>query len=144
MNTAIHYQEHLNIDIAEPAALAEELRLTEVIIPQSRNSGHIIFPLVASMTAQQSQEKQQHWVTWITDRKPSQQQLKQFGANTDVLRIIHTKKNDDNRWIIWDALNTGNSHTVIADVNSMNKSDIEQMEQAAANGNCSGILIRSL
>ena len=144
MNTAIHYQEHLNIDIAEPAAPAEELRLTEVIIPQSRNSGHIIFPLVASMTAQQSQEKQQHWVTWITDRKPSQQQLKQFGANTDVLRIIHTKKNDDNRWIIWDALNTGNSHTVIADVNNMNKSDIEQMEQAAANGNCSGILIRSL
>ncbi len=125
-------------------------RMTEVIIPQGQNSSHIIFPLVASLSNQASNDsniktkEQQRWITWITDRKPNSEQLASFGADTAALRVIHTKRNNDSRWIMWEALNTGNSHTVIADLENISASDIEQMESAAKNGNCMGILTRSI
>jgi len=145
MNTAINHSHYL----AEAARPEEDkiTRMTEVIIPRSSNSDNIIFPLVASMTKQSSlytpTNTQERWLTWITDRKPSSQQLKQFGANIKTMRIIHVEKSNDNRWIIWDALNTANSHTVIADIESINSNDIEKMELAAKEGNCTGVLVRT-
>jgi len=142
MNTAIRHQNDINIHVHQAHPTQHSLktassRMTEVIIPQTSNSDNIIFPLIASMTKQNAQRAQERWVTWITDRKPNYQQLRHFGASVDSLRIIHVEKNNDNRWIIWDALNTGNSHTVIADTMSMNDSDIEKFEIAAINGQCS-------
>ena len=122
-------------------------RMTEVIIPQGQNSNHILFPLVASLSKQKEKELQSNskrWVTWITDRKPSRQQLDSFGSNNTHIRIIHRSAADDNRWVIWEALNKGNSHTVIADIASVTKDDITQFEAAARQGNCVGILARSM
>jgi cell division inhibitor SulA len=123
-------------------------RMTEVIIPQGQNSNHILFPLVASLSKQQEntllQNNSKRWVTWITDRKPSKHQLDSFGSNNAHIRIIHRRAVEDNRWVIWEALNTGNSHTVIADIASVTKEDITQFEAAARQGNCVGILARSL
>ncbi len=144
MNTAIKTY------YSEENTLPTSRRMTEVIIPQGQNSSHIIFPLVASLSKQASNDsniatkENQRWITWITDRKPSSEQLSSFGADIESLRVIHTKKYNDSRWIIWEALNTGNSHTVIADLESITANDIEQMESAAANGNCMGILTRSI
>ncbi len=147
MNTAIDYQNHNTA--SEKQAINGLSKLTEVIIPQANGSQNIIFPLVASMSQQEKRlplqsSSKQRWLTWITDRKPSQQQLAFFGANIDTLRIIHINKHRDNRWIIWDALNNGNSHTVISDVTRLDKEDISHLENAAINGDCSGILVRSL
>jgi len=123
-------------------------RMTEVIIPQGQNSNHILMPLVASLSKQQEQSithnTSERWVTWITNRKPSKQQLDSFGSNNTNIRIIHTNLEQDNRWIIWEALNKGNSHTVIADIDSVSKNDIEQLEIAATEGDCVGILTRSI
>ena len=123
-------------------------RMTEVIIPQGQNSNHILFPLVASLSKQQEntllQNNSKRWVTWITDRKPSKHQLDSFGSNNAHIRIIHRRAVEDNRWVIWEALNTGNSHTVIADIASVTKDDITQFEAAARQGKCVGILARSL
>ncbi|MFT6386951.1 MAG: cell division inhibitor SulA [Cellvibrionaceae bacterium] len=139
MNTAINHSNYL----AGIASQDEMTRMTEVIIPRSSNSEKIIFPLVASMTKQYILNAQGRWLTWITDRKPNSQQLKQFGANIESIRIIHVEKSNDNRWIIWDALNTANSHTVIADIERINNNDIEQMELAAKKGDCTGVLVRA-
>lgn len=155
MNTAINYhgrsavQAYIEPEVRNEAQVQKShiSRVTEVIIPQTSNRDNIILPLVASMTKQKTasnQEKNQdRWVTWITDRKPSYQQLKAFGANANSLRIIHVEESKDNRWIIWDALNTGNSHTVIADTHILNSGDIAEMETAASNGRCTGTLVRS-
>lgn len=142
MNTAMKHTNKQALLIDQPKN--KLTRMTEVIIPQGSNSHHIIFPLVASMTKQQILQKQQTWVTWITDRQPSYEQLKHFGVNAEALRVIHIDKHKDNRWIIWEALNTGNSHSVIADICDINANDVKQMEVAAANGQCTGVLIRSL
>lgn len=146
MNTAISHSDYLSE--ATQQVEGKFSRMTEVIIPKSSHSDNIIFPLVASMTKQSSlhapTSNEERWLTWITDRKPNSQQLKQFGAKIESLRIIHIEKSNDNRWIIWDALNTGNSHTVIANVENINNNDIEQMEAAATRGDCTGVLVRNV
>jgi cell division inhibitor SulA len=130
MNTAIKH----DLAIQKPSYR----RMTEVIIPQGQHYQGIIFPLVASF----SQQDSARWVTWFTDCKPSREQLAQFGADITHLRIIHTTHFDDYRWILWDALNTGNSHTIIAEMPTINSHDIEQFELAAGNGHCIGIIVR--
>jgi cell division inhibitor SulA len=123
-------------------------RMTEVFIPNGQNSNHILFPLVASLSKHRETDSTQNnatrWVTWITDRKPNKQQLDAFGSNNINIRIIHTRAKDDIRWIIWEALCKGNSHTVIADITNITKDDIEQFEAAAQQGLCVGILARSI
>ncbi len=147
MNTLrenINTQRQLNND----SQYAIKCRMTEVIIPQGQNSNHILMPLVASLSKQQEQDSlhgsPERWVTWITNRKPSKQQLDFFGSDNTNIRIIHTDTQQDNRWIIWEALSKGNSHTVIADIESVSKNDIEQLEVAATQGDCVGILTRSI
>jgi cell division inhibitor SulA len=134
---------------SKPANEAEMKRVTEVIIPQGQNSNAIIFPLVASLSQQNSEEKNisekksERWVTWITDRKPNTQQINHLGASVDTLRIVHTNAKNDCRWILWEALRAGNSHTVIADIDRLSDSDIKEMEVAARTGNCTGIITHS-
>ena len=122
-------------------------RMTEVIIPQAQNSNHILLPLVASLSKQQQSPTPQacsRWVTWITDRRPNRQQLDSYGSDNSNIRVIHTRAQDDNRWVIWEALSTGNSRTVIADITNITTDDLTEFEAAARQGQCVGILARSI
>lgn len=141
MNTAINYYDSNNPAINKESAL--KTKMTELVIPQTSNSDQIILPLVSSMT-RSSMEVNARWLTWITYRKPSASVIKQFNPDCKHLRVIHINKHTDNKWIIWDALNCGNSHTVISDISSINEEEMVMMEEAALMGNCTGILIRSL
>ncbi|MGH1484944.1 MAG: hypothetical protein ACRBCI_01915 [Cellvibrionaceae bacterium] len=155
MNTALNHY---------PTTAAQNRRVTEVIIPQGQNSNAIVFPLVASLSKQPAEKvittnkesstkskesstknkESSRWVTWITDRKPNAQQIHNMGASVNTLRIIHTKAENDCRWILWEALRAGNSHTVIADMIGLSDNDIKEMEAAAETGNCNGIITQSL
>lgn len=148
MNTAYSHQNHNTYSAANVVNHSDNAisdssitrRVTEVIIPQEHNSNAIVLPLAASLT----QQSGQRWLTWITHRKPSKQSLLQLGAKIQRLRIIHTHPADDNRWIIWEALSAGNSHTVIADLDFLSREEQQVMEAAANKGNCSGIITRSV
>jgi cell division inhibitor SulA len=145
--STLRQNKDLKANSASDARRFIKRRMTEVIIPQAQNSNHILFPLVASLSKQEQNPSQltgSRWVTWITDRKPNRQQLDSYGSNNTNIRIIHTRVQDDNRWIIWEALSKGNSHTVIADITSISTDDITQFESAARQGQCVGILARSM
>lgn len=130
MNTQLQYA---------PLVKAIPHRITEVLIPEGQNSNAIVMPLVASLSG----KKNEGWLTWITHRKPSKQQLELLGVNVDKLRIVHIKKNTDSRWMFWEALNKGNSHTVIADSSMLNEEDIAALEEAADKGGSLGISIKA-
>lgn len=130
MNTQLKYS---------PLAKGIPHRITEVLIPEGQNSNAIVMPLVASLSCQ----KNEGWLTWITHRKPSKQQLELLGVNVDKLRIVHIKENTDSRWMLWEALNKGNSHTVIADSAMLDAEDIIALEEAAEKGGCLGISIKA-
>ena len=140
MNTTLnHYQTNT----------AQHRRITEIIIPQGQNSNTIVFSLVASLSKQPAEKaitkksETTRWVTWITGRKPNIQQMHNMGASANILRMVHTQKTNDYRWVLWEALRTGNSHTVIADMKCLSDSDLKDMEAAAAIGKCNGIILDS-
>ena len=115
----------------------QERGIAEVVIPQSIESSPIIVPIVASL----SQQLSDGWTTWITSRKPNKSSLVSSGANLNKLRIVYVEKDDDVRWIFWQALTQGNSHTVISEQDHWSKKDIEELEEAAEKGMCKGIAI---
>ncbi|MFT5420920.1 MAG: cell division inhibitor SulA [Candidatus Endobugula sp.] len=112
-------------------------KIAELIIPSFTESNAIILPILASL----SQQSGQQWTTWITHRTPSKAMLEQMGADLSRLRIVHIKKTSDARWVVWQALAQGNSHTVVAEQGHWRQDDIKDMELAADTGNCSGILV---
>jgi cell division inhibitor SulA len=112
-------------------------KIAELIIPSFTESNAIILPILASL----SQQSGHQWTTWITHRTPSKATLESMGADLSRLRIVRIKKASDARWVVWQALAQGNSHTVIAEQECWGKDDIKDMELAADAGNCRGILV---
>ena len=126
---------------SQPQEVNNEQYIAEVVIPQSIvhvvNVNSIILPIIASLT-QQSSER---WITWITHRQPDKASLLQCGVDLNKLRVIHVSKNEDTRWILWQALAQGNSHTVLAERSYWNLKDKEYLEEAGSSGNTNGIAI---
>jgi len=114
-----------------------ERGIAEIVIPPSIASAPIISPIVASL----SQQTSDGWITWITLTRPNKASLIASGANTNRLRIVYIDRNDDARWVFWQALAQGNSHTVIAEQSSWSKRDMEKLEIAAERGQCKGVAI---
>lgn len=113
-------------------------QITEIIVPNINETQSIILPIVASF----SQQTSQRWLTWITHRTPSKAMLEMLGADFTHLRMVHCKENVDARWIVWQALAQGNSHTVIAEQDFWSPEDKDDMNNAAEMGNTRGVLIR--
>jgi cell division inhibitor SulA len=111
--------------------------VSEVIIPSFSDSKVIVPTIIASLTQQASDR----WTTWITTTVPNKTLLSSLGACLSRLRIVYINPEEDNRWIIWQALAQGNSHNVIAEQAHFSPSDIQRMEIAATQGKCNGMLI---
>lgn len=94
------------------------------------------------MLAHLSHNNRDRWVTWIAPGPIDRQLLEHYGVNTGKLRLIHTANDQDSRWIIWQALAEGNSHTVIASPGLLSDKEIARFEEAAQAGNCQGLMLR--
>ncbi|ACE85706.1 cell division inhibitor SulA [Cellvibrio japonicus] len=98
----------------------------------------LILPMIAFL----SNSQQERWVTWISPHPISRDLLETYGVNTRVLRFIHAQDGESARWIAWEALAAGTSHTVIASPGKLADKDLLQLEQAAYRGNSQGLLLR--
>jgi cell division inhibitor SulA len=119
------------------ASNAMTSKIVDVAIPRFTNVNAIIFPIIASQSLQSSTE----WTTWITHRTPTKAGLAELGADLTRLRIVHVSKETDVRWMVWQALALGNSHTVIAEQTAWPNSDMMDMERAAQQGQTRAILM---
>jgi cell division inhibitor SulA len=82
------------------------------------------------------------WVTWIAPQHMSREFLESFGVDTRFVRLIHCSDEESRVWITREALAAGNSHTVIASPGKLTDKEFTQLEVAAAQGNCQGLLLR--
>ncbi|MEO0443798.1 MAG: hypothetical protein AAFZ92_08685 [Pseudomonadota bacterium] len=80
-------------------------------------------------------------MTWITQQAPNKQQLQVIGAAISRIRVIRVKPTEDYRWIIWQALNAGNSHTVVAESAKLSHGELSKMELAASKGQCQALFL---
>lgn len=113
-------------------------RITEVIVPFGYQKSCVVLPLAASL----SHSSNQRWTTWITQCNPHRLALIRLGANVSSLRLVRLSPETDCRWLIWEALKTGSSQTVIVDHQRLSENDLNEMEKAAQIGKSYGIIVR--
>ena len=113
--------------------------ITELVIANSSpEQAALIMPMIAFLT----QSCVNRWVTWIAPQHLSREFLESFGVDTRYVRLIHCSDEASRLWITWEALAAGNSHTVISSPGKLTDKELKQLENAAYEGNCQGLLLR--
>jgi cell division inhibitor SulA len=113
--------------------------VTELVLTNdSLDQLALILPMIAFL----SHSKTDRWISWITPHPIARQLLEAYGVNTKLIRFIHCEDGENARWIAWEALAAGTSHTVIASPGKLSDKELSQLEQAAFKGNAQGILLR--
>jgi cell division inhibitor SulA len=112
--------------------------ITELIIANgSAEQVALLMPMIAFI----SKSCKNRWVTWVSPFQITREYLQAFGVDTRFLRLVHCG-DEASRWITWEALAAGNSHTVIASPGKLSDKELKQLEAAAHQGQCQGLLIR--
>lgn len=112
--------------------------VTELVLTHNApEQTQLLLPTVAHLS-----RRSQRWLTWISAGPVDRELLGQYGVSPQNLRIIHAPSTTDQRWILWEALVEGNSHTVIASPGQMVDSELRQLEAAARRGQCQALLLR--
>ena len=117
-----------------PAGGITELVLTHNAPEQTQ----LLLPMVAHL----SRTPSDRWLTWISPGPVDRRLLERYGVDTRSIRLIHPPETDDSRWILWEALAKGNSHTVIASPGALSDRELKQLEAAALQGQCQALLLR--
>ena len=112
--------------------------ITELVLTQhSPDAELLLLPMLAHLS-----RDAERWITWICDRKIDRKNLANYGVDTDKLRIIYSDNLEDTHWILWEALNAGTSHTVIATPGQLSDDAMSHFESAASGGDSRGLFIR--
>src|SRR5690625_2376344 len=98
-------------------------------------------PVLLPMVAHLSHRHPDRWVTWVNPGAIDRQTLEHYGVDTKRIRLIHAANPRDVRWIAWEAMATGTSHTVIAAPGKLTRKDVQLLEEAAQRGQCQGLLL---
>lgn len=130
----------LRIDTQTPASNPRRSGgVTELVLTKDApGQAALLLPMIAYL----SQHCGSRWITWVAPHNITRQLLDNFGVDTRYLRLIHCKDAQLALWITWEALNAGNSHTVIASPGKLSDREFAQLEVAAQNGECQGLLLR--
>jgi cell division inhibitor SulA len=99
--------------------------------------------LLLPMIAHISNSCRDRWITWVAPVQISREILEDYGVNTRCMRLIHARTPEEARWITWEALAAGNSHSVIANLGRLTEKELKDLELAAWRGQSQGLLLRS-
>lgn len=113
--------------------------VTELVLTSDApEQAALLMPMIAYL----SQHCGDRWISWVAPHNVTRQLLESFGVDTRFIRVIHCKDSQEALWVTWEALNAGNSHTVIASPGKLTDKEFLQLEVAAQNGECQGLLLR--
>lgn len=113
--------------------------VTELVLTSdSPEQMALLMPMIAYL----SNSAKDRWITWIAPHNISRELLESYGVNTRQIRLIHCDKLSSLLWITWEALAAGNSHTVISSPGKLTDKELNQLEIAALQGKCQGLLLR--
>lgn len=122
-----------------PAPQAPAGGITELVLTHNApEQTQLLLPMVAHL----SRTSSDRWVTWISPGPVDRKLLEHYGVDPRAIRLIHAPEAKDNRWILWEALAKGNSHTVIASPGQLSDRELRQLEAAAHQGQCQALLLR--
>lgn len=134
MNRAYRFQSAPVSPAAVPTSGITEL----IIANNSPEQAALLMPMIAFI----SQSCSNRWVTWIAPQNVTREFLQAYGVDTRFLRLIHCHDEASRLWITWESLAAGNSHTVISSPGKLSEKELKQLEDAASQGQCQGLLLR--
>ncbi|GAB3110775.1 hypothetical protein G8770_21145 [Aestuariicella hydrocarbonica] len=112
--------------------------ITELVLTQhSPDTQMLLLPMLAYLSSNNDR-----WITWISDAPVDRNVLAAYGVDTHKIRVIRESSEESTRWILWEALSAGTSHTVIATLSDASEETVSHLESAAQEGNSHGLLIR--
>ncbi len=112
--------------------------ITELVLTKhSPDAELLLLPMLAHLS-----RDAERWITWICDSKIDRQHLENYGVDMDKIRIIYSDQLNNTHWVLWEALNAGTSHTVIATPGLLGDDDMRHFEEAAQAGSSRGLFIR--
>lgn len=112
--------------------------LTEIVV-SNQTEFSFLLPSLAFL----SNKIEDRWLTWVSHNlNAEKKQLEYFGFNLNRVRILQAKSEEQSYWFFWQALNEGNSHTVVGSLNYLCDKQQAILEQTAYRANCSGLLLR--
>ncbi|NIB41287.1 hypothetical protein HBA55_16920 [Pseudomaricurvus alkylphenolicus] len=116
----------------------KESSITELVLTKhSPDEVMLLLPVIAHLS-----RISDRWITWVVDSKIDRKLLDSYGVQSEKIRLIYSSEEEDNRWLVWEALNAGTSHTVIANNDVRDEATMAYMEEAATNGNSRGLFLR--
>lgn len=129
----------LRIDEQPDSGRRHDSGVTELVLTShSPEQAALLLPMLAYL----SKTCHDRWITWVAPHNVTRQLLEDFGVATRLIRLIHLHNQQNALWITWEALAAGNSHTVIASPGKLTDKELKQLEAAAMQGNCQGLLLR--
>lgn len=120
---------------AQPA----QANVTEIIIAKDKaDSVQMVLPMLTHLS------QEQRWLAWID---PPMQLLKQWRAtpqnwNTNEIMILRSNDRKSALELSEQALNAGTCHAVIVWTEQLKQDAFARLEQASAQGNSHGIVLR--
>ena len=127
----------------EPLNLSMPQSITELVVDRHNPASvELLLPMLAHL----SRTSENRWITWVTTAHtqgcPSRQLLKDYGIDSQRLRIIHADNATHQRWITWEVMMAGNSQAVIASLGVLSRHDRAYFNRAAERGQCQALLWR--
>jgi len=98
--------------------------------------------LLLPTLAWQTHHNNQRWVTWIASQFIERAMLEQYEVNLSSLRMIVDSHSSYSSYkLLLTALRNNRSSMVIASLPSMSATQQQELEQAAAQGDCQAIIL---
>ncbi len=120
--------------------------VSEIIVASSTLShtqADITFAMLAHLSHQYKKpESAGQWLTWICPITIGKEALQRFDFDVLGLRILQPKRASEIPHLMKRALATGNSHTVVVHCLGIHHKRLAELEEAARQGQCNGLIIR--
>lgn len=111
--------------------------ITEIVLAHNQSLSFVL-PSLAFL----SQQHSDRWLTWLPLTTVTKPLLQNYSFDFSRTRFIYPKSRDQAFQLFLEALTKGNSHTVVGAPGPLTEQQMARLEQAAAIGNCSGLVLR--
>lgn len=118
------------------------LGVSEIIVSSGGHEGLTLAMLAHLSHAYKTPAHHNRWLTWVCPMQLSKEALAQFNFDVLGMRILHPKSQEDALKLFRSALAAGTSHTVVIHGQGFSAKYIPWLNNAAAVGSCSGLIIR--
>lgn len=111
--------------------------ITEIMLAHSQSLSFVL-PSLAFL----SQQDTDRWLTWLPLSTVVRPLLQHYSFDFSRTRFVYPKNKEQAFWLFLEALAAGNSHTVVGAPGPLTEQQMVRLEGAAAQGNCSGLILR--